>query len=132
MRKGRCVVCPPDETSSTLFPWPRRVPGRRRLVSRGLWTTLPDVLGTVHHKVPYKVGPGEINVPVTVGGLTVMPGDIVIGDEDGLLAINPAEASASLRQAQARAAKEAATIQSIEDGTFDRSWIDAQERRMQG
>lgn len=82
--------------------------------------------------MPYKVGPSEINVPVTVGGLTVMPGDIVIGDEDGLLAINPAEASASLRQAQARAAKEAATIQSIKDGTFDRSWIDAQERRMQG
>jgi regulator of RNase E activity RraA len=82
--------------------------------------------------VPYKVGPSEINVPVTVGGLTVMPGDIVIGDEDGLLAINPAEASTILRQAQAQAAKEAATIQSIKDGTFDRSWIDAQERRMQG
>ncbi|MBO5503006.1 MAG: RraA family protein, partial [Lachnospiraceae bacterium] len=32
---------------------------------------------------PYKNGPGEINVPVVIGGKVVHPGDIVVGDDDG-------------------------------------------------
>ena len=32
---------------------------------------------------PYKNGPGEINVPVVIGGKVVFPGDIVVGDGDG-------------------------------------------------
>ena len=36
---------------------------------------------------PYKNGPGEINVPVCIGGKVVYPGDIVVGDEDGVLFI---------------------------------------------
>ena len=41
----------------------------------------------VTHRGPYKDGPGEINVPVSVGGMVVHPRDIVVGDQDGLLAI---------------------------------------------
>ena len=44
------------------------------------------------HRGPYKDGPGAINVPVSVGGMTVSPGDIVVGDQDGLLAFSPGEA----------------------------------------
>jgi len=47
----------------------------------------------VNHRGPYKDGPGEINVPVSVGGMIVNPGDIVVGDQDGLLAFSPDEAS---------------------------------------
>ena len=36
---------------------------------------------------PYKNGPGEINVPVALGGQVVMPGDIIVGDADGLVVI---------------------------------------------
>src|SRR3954447_22292162 len=42
----------------------------------------------VTHRGPYKDGPGAINVPVSVGGMTVMPGDIVAGDQDGLVAFS--------------------------------------------
>ncbi|MDC6131302.1 RraA family protein, partial [Burkholderia gladioli] len=45
----------------------------------------------VTHRGPYKNGPGEINVPVSVGGMVVHPGDIVVGDQDGVLAIAPSD-----------------------------------------
>ena len=54
----------------------------------------------VTHRGPYKNGPGEINVPVTVGGMVVHPGDIIVGDEDGLLAISPADVEAVIEGAR--------------------------------
>ena len=38
---------------------------------------------------PYKNGPGEINTPVVIGGRLVYPGDIIVGDQDGVLIISP-------------------------------------------
>src|SRR5262249_40916221 len=38
------------------------------------------------HRGPYKNGPGEINVPVSIGGCVVSPGDLVVGDGDGVVA----------------------------------------------
>jgi regulator of RNase E activity RraA len=34
-----------------------------------------------------KDGPGEINVPIACGGVAVLPGDIVIGDDDGVVVV---------------------------------------------
>ena len=41
---------------------------------------------------PYKFGPGEINVPVSIGGQVVLPGDILAGDQDGIVVIRPEDA----------------------------------------
>lgn len=38
---------------------------------------------------PYKFGPGEINVPIACGGQVVFPGDILVGDGDGIVVIRP-------------------------------------------
>jgi regulator of RNase E activity RraA len=38
---------------------------------------------------PYKNGPGQINVPVVVGGMLVNPGDLICGDRDGLISVPP-------------------------------------------
>lgn len=38
------------------------------------------------HRGPYKNGPGALNVPVAIGGLIVEPGDLIVGDEDGVVA----------------------------------------------
>jgi RraA family protein len=84
----------------------------------------------VTHRGPYKNGPGEINVPVSVGGMVVHPGDLVCGDEDGVLAITPAEAAAVIEGARKQGEKEAAVLQSIVEGRFDRAWIEEQERKM--
>lgn len=77
----------------------------------------------VTHRGPYKNGPGEINVPVTVGGMAVHPGDLIVGDEDGLLAIPPADVAAVIEGARRQAQKEAATLRSIAEGHFDRAWV---------
>ena len=36
---------------------------------------------------PYKEGPGEINVPISCGGISINPGDIIVMDEDGVIVI---------------------------------------------
>lgn len=84
----------------------------------------------VTHRGPYKNGPGEINVPVTVGGMVVHPGDIIVGDEDGLLAIAPADVAAVIEGARRQLAKEAAALASIANGSFDRAWVAPHRDRM--
>ena len=83
----------------------------------------------VTHRGPYKDGPGEINVPIQVGGMVVNPGDIVVGDQDGLLAIPPEDAAELITKARAVLEAEARTIQAMEEGRWDRSFIDALEAR---
>lgn len=83
----------------------------------------------VSHRGPYKDGPGEINVPVTVGGMVVRPGDIVVGDQDGLCAFPQASAETVIEKALAQHAKEEATIKAISEGRWDRSFLDALEAR---
>ena len=83
----------------------------------------------VNHRGPYKDGPGAINVEVTVGGMVVRPGDIVIGDQDGLCAFPPSLAKEVIAKALAQRAKEEATIKSILEGRWDRSSVDALEAR---
>jgi RraA family protein len=84
------------------------------------------------HRGPYKNGPGEVNVPVTVGGMVVHPGDIIVGDADGVLAISPDDVMAVIEGAKRQADKEAAALRSIAEGHFDRDWIEAQEKKMMG
>ncbi|WP_250517836.1 RraA family protein [Caballeronia sp. INDeC2] len=83
----------------------------------------------VTHRGPYKDGPGEINVPVSVGGMVVNPGDIVVGDQDGLLAIPQEDVARVLQKARDVLAAEARTMAAMEAGTWDKSFIDALETR---
>lgn len=78
----------------------------------------------VCHLGPYKDGPGEINVPVSIDGMVVRPGDIVAGDDDGLVAIAPADAQAVAEAARRKADAEAAILAAIAAGTYDDAWID--------
>jgi RraA family protein len=70
------------------------------------------------HRGPYKNGPGEINVPVNVGGLVVMPGDIVVGDADGVVAFPQNEAGALLQAVRAQEEREAEILLSIREGRY--------------
>ncbi len=72
-------------------------------------------------KGPYKEGPGEINVPVSCGGVVVFPGDILVGDGDGIVVISPKDAPTVLEKAKKKLAQEQATFKAIEEGTLDRS-----------
>jgi RraA family protein len=83
----------------------------------------------VNHRGPYKNGPGEINVPVCIGGMVVNPGDIIVGDQDGLLAFPAAEAAGLIDKALAQKAKEDATMKDISEGRWDRSFLEGLEAR---
>jgi RraA family protein len=70
------------------------------------------------HRGPYKNGPGEINVPISIGGMVVSPGDIVVGDEDGVVAFPQAVATDLFGAVRKHVAKEAEIIKSIRAGTY--------------
>lgn len=63
-----------------------------------------------------KDGPGEINVPIACGGAVVMPGDIVVGDEDSVVVIPREWAAEVAGLAEAKAAEERARIAEIAAG----------------
>lgn len=73
---------------------------------------------------PYKDGPGEINVPVVCGGVVVHPGDILVGDEDGIVVINPRDAEALLEKSRAKSRKEQQDVEAITNMAWDRTWVD--------
>lgn len=78
----------------------------------------------VNPKGPYKNGPGEINVPVSCGGQVVLPGDIILGDSDGVVIIRPTDAQYILEKSIAQNKAEAETFEQIENDTWDRNWVD--------
>ena len=83
----------------------------------------------ITHRGPYKDGPGEINVTVSVGGMVVNPGDIVVGDQDGLLAIPQDGARELIGKARGVLAAEAETLRAMQEGRWNRAFIDALEAR---
>lgn len=74
---------------------------------------------------PYKDGPGSINVPVTIGGMLVNPGDIIVGDGDGIIAVPQALAVEVAKLASAKVVHEKETIAAILDGSYSSAWVDA-------
>lgn len=74
---------------------------------------------------PYKEGPGEINVPIAVGHQVIFPGDIIVGDADGLVVVRPDEAQTVLALAQKHQNAEEATMAQIAAGKgMVHSWVD--------
>lgn len=70
---------------------------------------------------PFKNGPGEINVRIACGKQLVSPGDIIVGDADGIVVIPQQDAMEVLKNARNKLKKEIATRQAIEQGNWDRS-----------
>ena len=71
------------------------------------------------HRGPSKDGPGEINVPIACAGMAVLPGDLIVGDADGVIAVPAAEAAAVLEKTRAHLRKEAAIRETNRTGTAD-------------
>ena len=76
-----------------------------------------------------KDGPGEINVPIACGGAAVMPGDIVVGDDDGVAVIPRDSAEEVLALVGELMERERARIAEIQDGRWYRAEIDESLRK---
>jgi 4-hydroxy-4-methyl-2-oxoglutarate aldolase len=59
---------------------------------------------------------GAFNVPVTVGGQTVSPGDAILADESGVLVLKPADVEAVARRALGMQEREITTLKRIHAG----------------
>ena len=74
---------------------------------------------------PYKNGPGTIGKTISFGGKIVRPGDIIVGDEDGIIIIDPAQAEELYKAAQGVIAKEAVILDNIlNKHSYERPWVD--------
>jgi len=78
----------------------------------------------VTHRGPFKSGPGAINVPVSIGGQVVHPGDVIVGDEDGLVLFAQSEADRLMTEVGRTAAAERAIREEILTGTVRQSWME--------
>ena len=65
-----------------------------------VWSAAVSAQGTV------KETPGSVNLPISIGGQIVRPGDAIIADDDGVVCVPRAEAGQALAAAQARVARE--------------------------
>ena len=82
----------------------------------------PCFARAVIHRGPYKNGPGEINVAVSIGGSVISPGDIVVGDEDGVVSFPAAGAVALLEAVRAQITREEETLKAIREGRYQGSY----------
>jgi regulator of RNase E activity RraA len=76
-----------------------------------------------------KDGPGEINVPVSCGGAVVHPGDIVVGDRDGIAVVPRADAADVLERVRALVGNEDRRVAEIESGQVFKADIDETLRK---
>jgi RraA family protein len=85
----------------------------------------PVFAAGVTHRGPYKDGPGEINVPIAIEGMVVAPGDLIVGDGDGIVCVPFDVTFEVLKAAEAKHQAEIKQLSAIEAGKSDRAWVDA-------
>lgn len=74
---------------------------------------------------PLHRGPGEINFPINCGGVVVHPGDIVLGDDNGIVVIPQDYAAELLEKLRARRAALKDYLAAVQRGDFSNAWVDA-------
>src|SRR5690348_13468384 len=87
--------------------------------------TFPVYAAGVTHRGPYKDGPGEINVPIAIDGMVIAPGDLIVGDGDGIVCVPFDVAAEVLKATEAKRQAEIKQLALIKAGKLDRSWVDA-------
>ncbi len=81
---------------------------------------MPVFSAGVTHRGPYKNGPGEIHFPIAIDGMVIESGDLIVGDDDGLLCVPRRDADA----VYVAAAKKAEAERKNDSVTDGRKWID--------
>ena len=90
----------------------------------------PFYAAGVTHRGPYRDGPGEINVPIAIDGMVIHPGDLIVGDADGLLCVPFDDAERLLAATHKKTEVERKMLVDIAAGQLDTSWIDVALKRL--
>ncbi|WPG41323.1 RraA family protein [Variovorax sp. EBFNA2] len=77
---------------------------------------------------PTKLASGRIGHPVSVGGVTVCPGDLVVGDADGVVIVERERVESLLPAAAQKVVDEAARIEAVKKGSTSAKWLDSAMR----
>lgn len=86
---------------------------------------IPTFAAGVSPNSPFKDGPGEVGLPVSIAGVTVEAGDLVVADPDGVVIVPRARIAAAAADLQAVFAKEAAMEKAVKSGATHPEWLDA-------
>ena len=83
---------------------------------------------------PWKFGPGEVNVPIACGGQVVFPGDILVGDKDGIVVVRRQDAKAVAEAAIKKKAAEDKTFELMEADleAYAAKHLETTAKRMEG
>lgn len=82
----------------------------------GGWTDFAVFSRWINPHGPTGADLGEINLPVTIGGTRVAPGDLILGDDDGLVSLSPEQVRTRIAEAEAKLAREEAWIAGLAAG----------------
>ena len=94
-------------------------------------SNFPVFAAGITHRGPYRDGPGEINVPVALDGMMVEPGDLMLGDDDGLLCVPFDQAAGIHAEAKAKNEAEAKILANTQAGKLDpKAWVDETLKRL--
>ena len=77
------------------------------------------------HRGPSKVGPGEINIPIACASLSIQPGDLILGDADGVIAVPAIDVKDLIPKVRAHLEREARIRFENERGISDPERFDA-------
>jgi regulator of RNase E activity RraA len=87
--------------------------------------SIPVYAAGVTHRGPMKSGPGEIGRAIAFDGMVIEPGDLMIGDGDGVLCIPFDEVEEVYQAAAAKHKAEDKILADLKaEGSMDRAWVD--------
>jgi regulator of RNase E activity RraA len=96
----------------------RDLPGIRALGDFPVFARGVTPIGPLHR------GPGEVNYPVAVGGIVVSPGDVIVGDPNGVVVVPLDIADELVDRLGERSAREADYTAAVARGEFSNEWVD--------
>ena len=91
-----------------------------------LETDLPVFARGVTSLGPLHRGPGEVNFPVSCGGVVVSPGDVMVADSDGIVVVQNGFSARAAAALEAQEVRNADYVQNVKNGIFSNDWVDAQ------
>ena len=84
----------------------------------------------ITHRGPYKDGPGEVNVPIAIDGMVIVPGDLMLGDGDGVVCVPRERAEEVYAAAFAKHQKDEEDARAVTEHKVKREWVDARLREL--